>query len=61
MDILKHGCFIETAICKNCGCEFTYNRFREVHYNLNDDRERTIAFKYVECPECNDKITIEKK
>ena len=59
MDILKHGCFIERARCKNCGCEFTYNRLREVHYSYNDDRGRTVAYKYINCPGCNQEVKID--
>ena len=60
MEITKHGAFIEKEKCEYCGCEFLYNIFRDTNFSYNNDREHTIAYKYVKCPECGHEIKLEK-
>jgi len=60
MEILKHGCFVKEAECKNCGCKFTYNTFRDTKFLYKDDREHSLESEVVKCPECGVNITLRK-
>ena len=52
MEIEKHGRYIKTIECPACGCVFKYNEVFEKRRAYNEDREHTLAYEFVECPEC---------
>ena len=60
MEILKHGKMIKEAECPECHCLFTYNKTRDVHYTYNYDREHTLDYSYVSCPECNLRVKVDE-
>lgn len=52
MEVIKHGKYYKTFICKSCGCEFVAN-FREATMNTftqNDGTNKTCLT--ANCPEC---------
>ena len=56
IEVTKHGKYIKTKVCPECGCEFTYT-FDELNC-LKDIKngERVPYFWYVVCPECKSKV-----
>ena len=51
MKIKKHGNLYKSVKCPVCGCEFEYSI-----YETKTSTETTYRFKYIECPECYEKI-----
>jgi uncharacterized protein with PIN domain len=53
-----HASVIKETICRNCGCT--------LQYVPRDIKQRTVSdylgdrdiIKYIECPECNDQVTV---
>lgn len=58
MRAIKHGNLyeLETIVCENCKCEFTYNR-TDIKNEQWTDRDAygkdTYIVNLVKCPECN--------
>jgi len=53
-----HASVVREAICRNCGCM--------LQYVPRDIKERVVSdylgdrdiIRYIECPECNDQVTV---
>lgn len=53
-----HQSVVKETICRNCGCT--------LQYVPRDIKERTVSdyagdreiVRYIECPECNDQVTV---
>lgn len=53
-----HATVLKEIICRNCGCT--------LQYVPRDIKERTVSdytgdrelVRYIECPECNDQVTV---
>jgi ssDNA-binding Zn-finger/Zn-ribbon topoisomerase 1 len=60
MEILKHGKMIKEVECPKCHCLFTYNKAKDIRYMYNYDREHTLAYSYVPCPECNAIVKVDE-
>jgi endogenous inhibitor of DNA gyrase (YacG/DUF329 family) len=51
---------IKEVECPKCHCLFTYNKAKDIRYMYNYDREHTLAYSYVPCPECDLDVKIDE-
>lgn len=56
IEVTKHGKYIKTKVCPECGCEFTYTLDELNCLKDIKNGEWVPYFWYVVCPECKSKV-----
>lgn len=55
-EVIKHGKYINTKVCPDCGCEFTYTTDELQCLKEIENGMWRPYFWYVTCPECFEKV-----